>query len=226
MMYKIETHLHTRPASRCSKVEPEEMIQRYYEAGYSTVFVSDHFAAHHFAQWGEDCPWQEKIQHLYDGFLRAKAVGERLGMHILFSPELSLQGNHFLLYHADLEFLNMRDDYFTMMPEEFYPIAKAHGITVIQAHPFRDGKCTPQPQFVDGFEIVNSHPRHENFDEKTFALAREYPLLRSAGSDAHRLEDIAGAAVVSPYKITTTAEYLALLRSGKAKLMKWGEIVL
>lgn len=225
-MYKIETHLHTKPASTCGKLEPEEMIRLYHEAGYSTVFVSDHFAEHHFAQWGEDCSWQEKVGHMYEGYLRAKAVGERLGMHVLFSPELSLGANHFLLYHADLAFLTQREDYFQMTPEEFYPIAKAHGITVIQAHPFRDEKCTPYPLCADGFEVINSNPRHENFDEKTIALAKEYPLLLSAGSDAHRLEDIGGAAVVSPYEITTTAEYLALLKSGKAKLMKWGEIIL
>ena len=47
----------------------------------------------------------------------------------------------------------------------------------------------------------------------------------SAGSDAHRDEDIGGAAVLSETEIKTVEDYLELLRSGKASLMRWGEIV-
>ena len=78
---------------------------------------------------------------------------------------------------------------------------------------------------MDGFEVINSNPRHENYDEQVLALAKEHDLLMSAGSDAHRTEDIAGAAVLSPYEIKTTEDYLNLLKSGEAKLMKHGEIV-
>ena len=42
-MFKTETHLHTAEVSSCSKIKAREMIRKYYEAGYSTVFVSDHF---------------------------------------------------------------------------------------------------------------------------------------------------------------------------------------
>ena len=62
-------------------------------------------------------------------------------------------------------------------------------------------------------------------DEQVLALAKKYNLLMSAGSDAHRTEDIAGAAVLSPYDIQTVDRYLELLKSGEAKLMKNGEII-
>lgn len=224
-MYKIETHLHTKPVSSCARFEPEEMIEFYEKAGYKTVFVSDHFARYHFDKLGDHLSWQEKIDLLYDSFLRAKKAGEKADINVLFSPELSLLGNHYLLYNVTIEFLKSREDFFSMTLEEFSCCAKENGITIIQAHPLRDGKCTPQPAFVDGFEVINSNPRHENFDEETLALAKEHNLLISAGSDAHRTEDIAGAAVISPYEIKTTEEYLDLLKSGKAKLMKNGEIV-
>ncbi len=224
-MYKIETHLHTKPVSACARFEPEEMIGFYEKAGYKTVFISDHFARYHFDKLSEHLSWQQKVELLYDSFLRAKEAGEKAGINVLFSPELSLLGNHYLLYNVTLDFLKSRDDFFTMTLDEFSSCAKENGITVIQAHPMRDGKCIPQPLFVDGFEVINSNPRHENFDEKVLAMAKEYKLLISAGSDAHRTEDIAGAAVVSPYEIKTTDEYLELLKSGEAKLMKNGEIV-
>ena len=223
-MFKIETHLHTLPVSSCAFFQPEEMIRFYHEAGYDTVFVSDHFSPHHFAKL-EGLSWEEKIDLLYDSFLRARAEGEARGITVLFSPELSLHGNHYLLYHATPEWLKSREDVFDMTVEEFSRHARENGVTVVQAHPFRDGKCTPQPAYVDGIEAVNSNPRHENFDEKAFAVAKEWNLPVSAGSDAHRAEDIAGAAMLSPHPIRTVDEYLALLKSGEAKLMKDGAIL-
>ena len=223
-MYKIETHLHTKPVSACAHFEPEEMIRFYHNAGYKTVFISDHFSKYHFDKLGE-LSWEQKVGLMYNSFLRAKAEGEKFGMNVLFSPEFSLKENHYLLYNVDLAFLNVRDDYFSMTLEEFCHYARQWGVTIIQAHPFRDGVCTPQPEYVDGFEVINGNLRHKNFDEKAFEVAEKYKLLRSAGSDAHKTEDIATTAVVSPYEIKTTAEYLTLLKSGKAQLMKHGEIV-
>ena len=224
-MFKIETHLHTKPVSACAHFEPEEMIRFYKEAGYDVVFVSDHFAPHHFGKLGDHLSWKEKVGLLYDSFLRAKAEGEKHGITVLFSPELSLKGNHYLLYNVTLEFLESRDDFFDMTLEEFHAVAKENGITIFQAHPLRDGKCFPTLEYVDGVEIINTNPRHENFDEDVLKLLKGHNFLVSAGSDAHRTEDIAGAAVLSPTPIKTTNEYLELLKSGKAKLMKSGEIL-
>jgi len=223
-MYKIETHIHTKPISACARFSPEEMIRFYKDAEYNTVFVSDHFSEYHYSFF-LDLSWQEKNALLYDSYLTAKKTGEELGLHVLFSPEMSLSGNHYLLYNASLEFLNSREDFFHLSLLEFSDYAKQSGVTVIQAHPFRDGKCVPEPDFVDGFEVINTNPRHENFDEKAFEVAREHNLLMSAGSDAHRTEDIGLAAVLSNYDITTTDEYLDLLRSREAKLMRNGEIL-
>jgi histidinol phosphatase-like PHP family hydrolase len=222
-MFKTETHLHTRPVSFCAYFSPEEMIRFYKEAGYHTVFVSDHFAANHFARLGE-LSWQEKTALLYGSYLRAKAEGEKLGMNVLFSPELTLCGNHYLLYHADLEFLNSREDFFSLTMEEFYRHAKAHGIFIVQAHPYRDGKCKPTPEYVDGFEIINTNPRHENHDELSIPLIHQYRLPFSAGSDAHREEDIARVAMLSQEEIKTTEQYIALLRSGQAQILVDGKI--
>lgn len=221
-MYKIETHLHTIPVSSCAHFSPEEMTRFYKDAGYSTIFVSDHFSPYHYKKLG-NYTWEEKNAMLYDSYLRAKAVGDEIGINVLFSPELSCDGNHFLLYNATLDFLNSRSDFFDMKISEFREYSQKYGITIVQAHPFRDEKCVPKPEHVDGFEVINANPRHENFDEKAIAIAKEYDLLMSAGSDAHQKEDIALAAVVSPYEVKTTEDYLNLLRSGEAKLMKNGE---
>ena len=224
-MYKTEPHLHTRPVSFCAYYPPEEIIEYHSEHGYNTVFVSDHFAINHFARLG-DLSWTEKTQLLYDSYLRAKKRGEELGMNVLFSPELSLFGNHFLLYNVDLDFLNSRDDFFYMSLEEFHAYAQEKGVVMIQAHPLRDGKCTPKPDCVIGFEVINTNPRHNNFDEETLNMVKNYPdKLLTVGSDAHRIEDVGCSAVLSPYEIKTISQYLELLRSGEAQFMKHGEII-
>lgn len=223
-MFKTETHVHTLPVSSCSRKYPEEMVRLYHEAGYRTMFISDHFAQSHFRKLGEQMTFQDKVRLLYDSYLRARCVGEQLGVNVLFSVELSLCANHWLLYGIDLDFLLLRSDIFEMTLEQFSIHAKAHGVTIIQAHPLRDGHNTPHPEIADGFEIINSNPRHENYDDQVFALAKKYHLLMSAGSDAHRDEDIAGTAMLSENEIRTVDDYLALLKSGKAKLMRNGEI--
>ena len=223
-MYKIETHLHTRPVSFCAYLPPEEMVELHHKSGYDTIFVSDHFAINHFSRLG-DISWQEKVQMLYNSYLRAKKRGEELGMTVLFSPELTLKNNHYLLYNVDLDFLNSREDFFFLTIEEFHRYATEWGVSIIQAHPLRDGKCTPCPEFVIGYEVINSNPRHENFNDNVIALANEHGLLITAGSDAHRIEDVDGAAVLSPFEIKSANDYLALLRSGEAKLLLHGEII-
>lgn len=219
-MYKTETHIHTKPVSACAFFSPEEMVHFHKKAGYNTIFISDHFSKHHFGLLG-DIPWSEKTGLLYNSFLRAKAEGEKLGINVLFSPELTLQGNHFLLYNVTPELLNSREDFFDISLKELRSYTKKYGVTIIQAHPFRDNKCVPMPEYVDGFEAINSNSRHENYDERVFMLAKKHNLPVSAGSDAHRREDVGGAAVLSPYEIRTTDDYLRLLKSKDIKLVKY-----
>ncbi len=224
-MFKTETHSHTYPASSCSHLTPQELVTLYHEAGYTTLFIADHFSKHHFDKLGEDRTFLQKTEVLYNAYLEAKAIGERYGMYILFSPEMSIEGNHFLLYGADLEFLQLREDIFTLPLSEVRRIALARGITMVQAHPYRNGKCTPQPEYIDGAEVVNGNPRAENFNEKAMAMARQYHLPMTAGSDAHRLEDIGATAVLTEQPITSIEDYLTHLKAGTLKIMKNEEIL-
>ena len=224
-MFKTETHMHTAPVSSCSRIGPREMVKRHKDAGYDTVFVSDHFAKFHFDKLGENLTWEEKVNRFFQAYDEARAAGEEYGINVLLSAELSLAGNHYLMYGINKEVMMARPDIFDITVEEFSAYARANGITVVQAHPLRDGKCVPKPELVDGFEVINSNPRHENFDDQVWEIARQYNLPVSAGSDAHRDEDIGGAAMLSENEIKTVEDYLELLKSGKAKLMKWGKIV-
>lgn len=223
-MFKTETHLHTVESSPCGRLSATELVKLYYDAGYRTLFVSDHFYKSYFDALG-DISWDEKVDRFLLGYKTAKAAGETLGMNILLAVELRLNGsvNDYLLYGVDEALLKSMSDVFDMSIETFYSYAKEHGITVIQAHPYRDNKCTPTPDFVDGFEAYNSNPRHENFYEKVVQLAKEYKKPTTAGSDAHRIQDIALSGVMTEQEIRTVEDYVRAFFAGGLTVIKGDE---
>ena len=56
-------------------------------------------------------------------------------------------------------------------------------------------------------------------------LAKKLGMPMTAGSDAHRTEDIARAAVLSDEPIVSEKQYADLLLAGKLKLMLLDEIL-
>ncbi len=219
-MFKTEVHLHTYPVSSCAKLTPVEQVRLFKEAGYDTIIVSDHFSPHHFRKMGEELTFAQKVDKLCDAYLEAKAEGDRLGLNVLFSVELSFKKNHYLLYGVTREFLKLREDIFDISLDELYEHLKAHGITIIQAHPFRDEKCQPHPHHVDGFEI-NVHPKHENYNERTMEIAAEYDMPLTVGSDVHGEGQVGLSATLSEVEITSVEQYLELLFAGK--LTRWAD---
>lgn len=213
-MFKTEAHMHTYPVSSCSKLSPVEQVRLFKEAGYDTIIVSDHFSPHHFKKLGEHLTFAEKVDKLCDAYLEAKAEGDRIGLTVLFSVELSFHKNHYLLYGVTREFLKLREDIFDIDIDELYAHLKAHGVTIIQAHSHRAEKCVPHPHHVDGFEI-NCCLRKDNYNERTMQVAKEYGLPLTIGSDCHRPEDVGVSATLSEEKIESIEQYLELMRAGK-----------
>ncbi len=218
-MYKTEPHLHVKEVSPCAKLTADEMIKLYREAGFDTVFVSDHLKSVYQDKLG-DIPTEEKTKIFLSGYEAAKKAGEKYGVTVLPSAELQLDNskNHYLLYGFDESFLN-REDLFSLSVAELHEYAKANGVLLIQAHPYRDGNNVPMPHDVDGFEAHNSNPRHENFSEKIFALAKEYGLIATAGSDSHRVEDVGGTGVLTEHKIESAEDYIRVLKEGNFSIL-------
>ena len=42
-MYIYETHMHTSPVSACARVSVEDALKYYKSAGYTGVFMTEHF---------------------------------------------------------------------------------------------------------------------------------------------------------------------------------------
>lgn len=219
-MFKTETHLHTSEVSRCSQISAEEMVKLYYKARYKTLIISDHFQSRYFEALGE-ISWAKKVEAFLNGYNKAKLAAKKLSMNIILSAEITFNGscNDYLLYGIDETFLKECPDVFDMSIKTFYPYAKQRGVTVIQAHPYRDNLCTPTPEFVDGFEVHNSNPRHENFTSKVIEIAQQHKKPMTSGSDAHRIEDVALSGVVTEKEIRTADDYIKMLYNGELKMI-------
>ncbi|MBR4060363.1 MAG: PHP domain-containing protein [Lachnospiraceae bacterium] len=220
-MYKTETHLHTAEVSRCSKLRADEMVKCYHEAGYKTIIVTDHFSFRYMNSLG-DIPWEDKITIFFHGFYKAREAAKQFNMNVLMAAEITFPhiNNDYLAYGVTKEFFVSCPNLFQEGLEAFYKKAKEHNVLVVQAHPYRDGKCFPTPQYVDGIEVYNSNPRHNDYNEKAENFAGENNLYCLAGSDAHRLEDLALSGILTKIEIKSSNEFIEIIKSGQYELMK------
>ena len=220
-MFKTETHLHVSEVSRCSHLTAEEMIKLYAEAGYSTVFVTDHFNPAYFEDDSRGRTREERVNWFMGGYEAAKTAGDKLGVDVIFAMEMHLRSthNHYLLYGIDRAFLLEVYGMFDKKPQDVYELTRKHGVAMVQAHPYRDGNCHPTPRCVDAMEVINPNPRHENFDKKAIETAKSFKLPITSGSDAHRPEDVARGGVMTKKKIRTTEDYLKALFDNKLVLI-------
>lgn len=223
-MFKTETHLHTSEVSRCGKLQSTQLVKLYNEAGYTTILVTDHFQANVLDTLG-DIPWEDKVTIFLSGYYRVKAAAEKVGMHALLGAEFCFAGqpNHYLAYGITKEFLCKYPDLHKMSISEFYPIAKAAGVYMIQAHPYRDDSCHPTPEYADAVEVYNGNPRHNDYNDRAEQYAMEHNFPITGGSDAHQLPDVAQGGIITEHPITTTQEYIAAVESRKVQLIKGEE---
>jgi len=220
-MFKTETHLHTAEVSPCSHLRAKELIHRYKDAGYSTVFVSDHFQTNTIDAYG-NIPWGDKMAIFLSGYYIAKCEGEKIGITVLPAAEIKFEGvsNHYLVYGVTKKFLDSYPELHTYGIEKFSELAHKEGLFLVQAHPHRDGKNFPTPEYIDAIEAYNSNPRHEDNSDKSEELVRKFGLCASAGSDTHREEDVALSGIETEVEIKTTEQFIELIKSGSVRLIR------
>ncbi|MDO4491991.1 MAG: PHP domain-containing protein [Lachnospiraceae bacterium] len=221
-MYKIETHLHTTYISKCGWLGAAPLIKYYAEAGYSAICVTDHYNRTCFEYAGIDLEAEgDKIEAFLEGVKRLKAEAAKHGIRIYEGAELRFDENEndYLLYGFHHELLADPDAVIRGGLAEFAPKYRADGALMVQAHPFRK-KCTPaDPALLDGVEVLNLNPRHDNSNGEALAFARRNNLIITAGSDCHRPEDIALTGIMSETLPEDSFEFAELLRSGNYTLM-------
>ena len=89
-MYKTEPHLHTAEISSCANIRASEMVRLHYEAGYNTIFITDHLSWSFCDSLG-DIPWQEKTAIFLSGYYKAKVAAEKYDITVLMAAEVTFR---------------------------------------------------------------------------------------------------------------------------------------
>ncbi len=186
-MFLYETHLHTKPVSRCGVATVEESLQFYKKLNYDGVFITNHFLDGNF-NYDKTCPYSEQIEFYFSDYEKGKALGEKLGIKVFCGVELSYRGTDFLIYGLDKQWYLDHPEIMEMKKSDELRFMIDSGALVIQAHPFREASYIDHirlfPRCVHGVEIFNACRSKEENDLAAI-YADYYKLIHFAGSDNH-----------------------------------------
>ena len=225
MSYKYETHMHTAEASACASSTGAEMARAHKEAGYTGIFVTDHFFNGNTTV-PRALPWAERVKRFCLGYEHAREEGEKIGLQVFFGFEYAYHGAEFLVYNLDKQWLLDHENIDVVSPR--LALAQMHqgGAVIIQAHPFRERDYIDHiqlfPRDIDGVEAINAaHLGEEGkrMNARAFAYAEMFNLPVTAGSDSHSVGRMFGGGIEVAEKMTCPADYLTHLRDGTLKLL-------
>ena len=213
-MYKYETHLHTKYASACASATGKDQALGYKNAGYTGIIITDHFFR------GNSCisrnlPWKTRINMFCQGYEQAKEIGDQIGLQVFFGWEETFEGQDFLVYGLDKEWMlnHPEMEYWTI--KEQYETVNKNGGMVIHAHPFRDRPYIPKirlfPKLVNGVECYNAC-NHEEENRQAFLYAKKYELPITAGADSHH-PDIIPCGIKVEEKFESIDDYIRLIKN-------------
>ena len=219
-MYLYETHLHTCQGSACGKSEGREYVRAYQKLGYAGVFVTDHFL-HGNCAVDRSLPWEQIVRRFCAGYEDCKREGDKLGFSVFFGWEQNFEGDEFLVYGLDKDWLLAHPEMNDWTRQEQLQRVHAYGGALVQAHPFRDrgyiARHTLSPLYCDAAEVYNSG-NHLAEDATCQRYCAAFGLTETAGSDIHDVSDVTpalAAGVATEKPLRSAREYAALLISGR-----------
>lgn len=222
MGYRYETHMHTSEVSVCGKSTGAEMVQMYYEHGYTGVIVTDHFLNGN-TNVRMDCKWEEQVAQFCLGYDSAKKAGDALGMDVFFGWEYSEFGWHFLTYGLDRDWLLQHPQVVDWSPTEYFDRVHGDGGLVVQAHPYREAEYIRgrkfYPQHVHAIEVINGSHRDKSWNEKARIYAEQNGCWQTSGSDSHRNIDFWGGGMEFEKRLVNVQDFIAQVKNGSGILL-------
>ena len=220
MEYKNELHCHCREVSHCADADTALVAKKYLEAGYSTIVLTNHFNQDTIRGWGDDTYEAFVERYLAAADKLREAVAGKI--HVLLGMEIRFSNNYndYLVYGVTPEFLRGHPEMLDLDLGSFRKLVNENGMLLFQAHPFRFGMTTTNPQYLDGIESHNGHPHHNSNNDIAVAWTEKYGLLRCAGSDYHHERDVPTSGVITDHPITNQEELIQMLRSGAFTIIR------
>lgn len=217
-MYRYETHLHTKPISRCAHATVRECLEFYKSQGYQGVFISNHFI-HGNIGIDHSAPYEDRIRFFFSDSEEAIAIGRELGIDVFIAMELAYKGTDFLVYGPDMDFFLAHPEYETMTVKQRLTLLAESGALIVHAHPYREAGYIDYirllPRHVHGVEVYNAN-RNSLENGMAAAYAEAYNLIPFAGTDNH----VGGAqrhfgGMESERPIRDMEDFIRLVKEGK-----------
>jgi predicted metal-dependent phosphoesterase TrpH len=200
---RVDLHIHTRPKSPCSAIDPLGLLGEARRAGLDGVCLTEH-----------QNPWPPgEVEELM------KAGGIRV-----------FQGNEITTNQGDILVFGYDREVKGVVPiQDLRKEVEAVGGLMIAAHPFRgfllfgisqlqldlDQACKrPVFQHVDGLEIQNCKVTDPENDMAR-RVAERLGLLGVAGSDAHRLDEVGKCVTIFEREFRAEQELIEEIRAGR-----------
>ncbi len=206
--YKTELHCHTKPASFCGKVLPEDVIKAYKRSGYNSIAVTNHFYI------PSDFAKEEWIERILSDYHKMQELGREEGINIILGLELRFTENinDYLIYGIEEKELSHIYDLLDKGIDNFYKTYRSEKNVIFQAHPFRDNMRLANINSIDGVEVFNLHPHHNSRIGLAARYARENDLLAIAGSDFHDPNWDSLCGIMTKEPITSSAQLAKVLK--------------
>jgi hypothetical protein len=220
MAYLYETHLHTCRSSGCASARGQDYITYYLDSGYTGIFVTDHFFRGNCAV-DRKLPWKEWVKEFCRGFEETREEGARRGLDVFFGWEETFDGDDYLIYGLDKEWLLEHPEAKSWSRKAQYQAVQAAGGAVIQAHPFRQHYYIQTvflaPELIDGVEAANAGNHERYYDALAARYAAKLCLPVTAGSDIHHLEQARDGDLYGVYldkRLERAADFASVIKEG------------
>lgn len=211
--YKIEMHAHSSPASPCGVFEPEEVIRLYAECGYNGIVLTNHLYS--YMHSNKETVRQTVKRHA-DDYERAAREGIKYGIKVYYGLEIRFDGhpNDYLIYGINTDDTENIFPYLTESLVKFRSEYQNPNMLLIQAHPCRPGIELAPPNLIDGVEVLNFQPNHNNRNCYAAKFARKVGGVITSGSDFHFPDTPGLGGIYTKQLPDDSRELSSLLRSG------------
>jgi hypothetical protein len=179
--------------------------------------VTDHFFNGNTAA-DRDLPWKQWVERYCLGYEETRLEGEKSGLDVFFGWEETFDGDDYLVYGLDKEWLLEHPEVTRWTVPRQYEEVRKYGGCVVQAHPFRSRdyirRIYLSPRLVDAVEAANGC-NDPPFDALAMRYARSLGLPVTAGSDIHHTDQLETGPVYGIYldkRMETIQDYVRAIR--------------
>lgn len=179
-----DLHCHSSGISTCCRISYEQVIDEALNAGYNGIVLTNHYVKDYL----KGISVENFIDKYVEEYLLTEKYGKSVGLKVFFGVEVTMEFDkrvHLLIYGITFQQLKENPYLFDMSLEELYSFCELNGLSLVQAHPYRNGANVLRTDCLDGVEI-NCHPKYGNaYSKELIEIAKKNGLSVTCGCDYH-----------------------------------------